>query len=339
VARHRHRRRHRGHGGDPLLRQAQLETQVRYGPEVSALQELLHQARQDLRQGIAAESGAAEGIKAAANAARPEITRIYGQAGQTQQQANQDVSHDLSTLSSAADPYRAVTSREAAGAKRRLSEAFAGAATELEQRKIGAEQGRAYAVRNHLAQYHQDVGQIHRRRQQLAGEAGAFAQSDYQSLVGAQQKLGMEQARLNATLRGQDITIRGQNLTARDRRTKNRIAKQRLQRSGPGGKPRFTTVQLTRARSQWHKGVTYANILKSKGFLGKHPNESVAGLTRKGIDEPIARGVVQTLLYGGVRPHHRRFLEHNYGLRPKIASRFRRGNVFGHSFPVNLFGN
>jgi hypothetical protein len=147
----------------------------------------------------------------------------------------------------------------------------------------------------------------------------------------------MEQARLNATLRGQDITIRGQNLTARDRRTKNRIAKQRLQRSGPGGKPRFTTVQLTRARSQWHKGVTYANILKSKGFLGKHPNESVAGLTRKGIDEPIARGVVQTLLYGGVRPHHRRFLEHNYGLRPKIASRFRRGNVFGHSFPVNLF--
>jgi len=74
MAKRRHRR------ADPLLRQAERETQVRYAPEKSALRELLYEAKQDLRTGLAAEQGAADGIRAAVKAAEPEIRRVYGAA-------------------------------------------------------------------------------------------------------------------------------------------------------------------------------------------------------------------------------------------------------------------
>lgn len=331
------KRRHRG-GGDSLLRQARLETQVRYGPEKRALAELLHEARSDLRTGLAAEAGAADGIKAAVTAAQPELTKHYAAAHGDLRQADAQLKGDLSTLSASADPYRAVAAREAAAARGRLDDALARAQGELVQRKVGAEQGRAYGARNQLAQYQQSAEKIHRQKTALAAEEGTFTHATLGDLRKAKAEADFKERQFQETQRSNladeaaanarlDLTQRGQDLSHQDRQ-----AAARRRAAGKTGKAKFTTVQLRDARAQFRKGLLLTNQGKPKRSEG---NDFVSYLTGKGIPEPIARAAVQTHLFGGVRAETQRLVFSNYGIKPKVMRRKRSGPPAARkAFPV-----
>src|ERR1700741_2688100 len=149
----------------PLLRRARLEAKLRYGPEIRALEELAAESKGTLRAGVAAEQGAAEGIRAALRAEKPRLAgsddKALGAAGA----ATQDVAQAVAGLGASADPFRAVIARERGGASQRLSEARTDAMRELSSRAVDAEAGRAYAITNLRGQHAQDMRKIGRQRQ------------------------------------------------------------------------------------------------------------------------------------------------------------------------------
>lgn len=208
------RRRGRPRRRSATQRQVDLEAGVRFGPQKRALRDLLEEAYEALRTTAATEEGAARGIRAAVNAAKPQVTKIYGNAFSTQDQANADVNRDLSMLSAAADPFRAVSAREAGGAKRRLAESLAGASKELVDREVQAEQGRAYAITNATQRFRGDVKNIARQQSGLAKDIGAFKSATYGSLKEAQAEAEREAAKER-----RDYELRVAELGLSERRT------------------------------------------------------------------------------------------------------------------------
>lgn len=302
--------------GNRYTRQARLEAKVRFGPEASALRELLREAGSDLQTSLAAEQGAAAGIKAASRAARPEIRRSYEQAGRSHTEADQDVGKALAGLSAQADPYRAVSARESAGAKRRLAESMAGAEKELSDRTVQAEHGRQFGVRQAISRYSEDVRKVRGRQTALAGESGAFKLATIKDLQDADAKANQAEREFQLSLQkaedanrnaaaGREVTMRGQDL-----------ANERAKAKAKGGKKKFTTVQLRDARDKYRRAFVLAERAKVKE---KDGNDFVAFLLdKKGIPEAIARAAVQTSIFGGARPGTRRQVERNYGLKPKV---------------------
>lgn len=336
VAKRRRARRGPVRSGDPLLRQAQLETHVRYDPEKQALAELLHEARSDLRTGLAQEAGAADGIKAAVSAAEPEIRRVYASAHGDLREADAQLRGDLSTLSASADPYRAVAAREAAQARGRLDTAFAAAHTELQDRKVGAEAGRAYAVRNQIAQYQGTAQKIGGQRKALAGQSGTFTVATLNDLRAAageadfkerqlQQAGDLGRARVGVQRRGQDLTRRGQDLGHQDRQAANQIARQRAARGG--GKSGFRAGALTKHQkivSDIQDAASVAARLKKNGS-GSDAIVELMSLPRS-KDNP----------YGGFGPYTTRAavsLTFNGYIKPHLVSGLRSRGLLVHRTP------
>lgn len=312
------RRRHRGHGGgNRLLRQASLEAAIKYGPEARALAELMSEAKTDLKTGVKAEAGAAEGIKAIAREAMPQLQRVYTDAGHSHDQAQQDVQSALAGLGGASDTLKGVSARESGNAKQRLTEAAARAQEELVGRQVDAEQGRSYAVKNLQSKYQSDTGKIRNQQVALAGDVGNYTSATYSQLQSDQAKADTEQAKLNESVRSHQA----QEQLRADSNAISRGQLHRQQRKDKADankpkKPKWTAKDVRAAREKWRKAWT---LTTSAGPKRSEGNAFVTFLTsKKGIPEPIARGVVQTHLFGGVRPPQRRKLQRSYGLKPKV---------------------
>ncbi len=331
---------------NPLLQQATDEATTVFGPQRFALDELLRGYRSDVKQGIQAEEGAARGIIAATKAASPVVKRVYDRAGEATGVVDRDLAGHLAPLSQSADPYRAVAARESAGTRRRMEESEAGALSELQQRKVGAQQGRGHAVGNLIGEYRDNASKVRRSRVDLARQQAAHIGATFGDLKEARSKARMEERdfqlelskfaqstenanrddrraarddrrqartdrqRIALQRRGQDVTIRGQDLS--DARSRGGVR-------GSGGS-RFTPTQQRAARNEWVKAMLYARKLKKSGKLRPGTGEGVIQTfaVARGIDERIARGAVQRVLYGGVRRPQRRILRRDYGLAPPL---------------------
>lgn len=350
LARHPHR-------GDPFVRQARLEAKVRYGPEEAALKELLHEAKQTLKFNVSSERGVAEGIRAALREAKPALTKVYSDAGRSMEQANADVERDLAKLSSAADPQKAASAREIAGARRRLLEATTQAQQELQARSVGAAQGAAYAIRGHQAEFQQDVAKIHRSKLALKGQKGAFILSTSEDLRSAAQKASQEERKFRETVRSHKAGERAamkrirqgsrkikqserhfrlqQRQKDQDQALARRKERRMARQGGRGKKGGPTGSETRRARAQWRKAITLTRQGRPKRREG---NAWVAFLAGKDIPEPIARGATQTYLFGGVRRGTRHYLWRNYRLKPRTmgSARRRSGRRFRRAFKRNF---
>lgn len=304
-----------------LLQRAADETQLRFGPEIRGLRQLLREAKVDLRVNLRAERGAAAGIQAAARAAMPDVRRIYTSAGHQAQQADADVAAALAGLGHGADSTRAVAATESAAAKTRLAEAFGHTESDLARRQVEAAAGSAYGQRAARAQYGQQVAKVRGQQQDLAQEAGLFASTTYQGLQDANAKLSLDKQRVKISLgnlrerQAHDRTLEGQGQQRIDI-SRQRAADKAAARKKNGG---FTTIQLRDARAMWDKAKTYATELKKKGVLNEQSATQVAlAIEKRGVKLPLAKAAVAVVLHGGVKPETRRRIHQSYGLKPKV---------------------
>jgi hypothetical protein len=159
-----------------LIRQAQNEATLRFGPQRFALKELIAQALQARDMALHAAAGAERGIQASIAAARGETARTYAQAAQTTTGTRGLVDQTLANLGAGATPFAAAIARERGGATDRLTEGKANTLQELTQRRLEASSGRAFATQHATDQFNQDLGKVQRGYQEVASEQGAFVQ-------------------------------------------------------------------------------------------------------------------------------------------------------------------
>ena len=98
-----------------------MSGEVRYGPQEAQLRQLARTAGVDLESDITAANAAADSAKLYAKAAAPKVQKIYKDALGSADFARDDVTRAFGALGAAADPYRAVTSRELGGWRNRIS--------------------------------------------------------------------------------------------------------------------------------------------------------------------------------------------------------------------------
>jgi hypothetical protein len=159
-----------------LIRQAQNEATLRFGPQRFALKELIAQALQARDMALHAAAGAERGIQASIAAARGETAHTYAQAAQTTTGTRGLVDQTLANLGAGATPFAAAIARERGGATDRLTEGQANTLQELTQRRLEASSGRAFATQHATDQFNQDLGKVQRGYQEVASEQGAFVQ-------------------------------------------------------------------------------------------------------------------------------------------------------------------
>ena len=330
---------------NPLLQQATDEATTVFGPQKFALDELLRGYRSDVKRGVQADEGAARGIIAATKAASPIVKRVYDRAGEATGVVDRDLAGQLAPLSPAADPYRAVAARESAGTRRRMEESEAGALSELQQRRVGAQQGRGYAVGNLIGEYRQNAAKVRRSRVDLARQQAAHIGATFGDLKEARQKARMEerdfqlelskfaQATQNANRddrraaredrrqaraerqrialqrRGQNVTIRGQNLT--DRRAQSG--------GGSGGGSSLTPTQRRNYKRDYQKAV--ALLRTDPKWSPKRADAFVDALTANGTPRPISRAAVDRLVRGGTSPKVARRVRGQFGIRVPVSGR------------------
>ena len=174
------------------LQQARLETRVRYGPELRGLNELSADARDALNFDIDASRGAAAGILAAIDEATPRTRSIYDRA----QGSLDDIQGEVDQYGGLTGLYADAAVRERAAAESGVAEARAGALSDLLDRKVGAEEGRAYAVQNAISTYRDSQRKIGRQKQGLRGDMAAFTLGTFRDLTQSDRQLAMERRRL-----------------------------------------------------------------------------------------------------------------------------------------------
>jgi hypothetical protein len=152
--------------GRRFYQQAELEALLRYGPELRALEEIALQARKTFKGTKRSAKANARAITNAVDAAEPRVADIYQDAGQSLN-AYQDA---------AGGPVAAGTpaALEQAAAAQRLTESQALVQTELAQRRVGAQEGKQFAIQQARSQFADEIGQVLRQRRGVAKEAGAF---------------------------------------------------------------------------------------------------------------------------------------------------------------------
>jgi hypothetical protein len=137
-----------------------------------------------------------------------------------------------------------VAARERALSQGHVEQARAGALEDLQDRKVRAQEGRAFQVQNAISTYRQDQKKVGRQMGALAGDAAAFRLGAFQDLMRDEDQMAMERARIRISRQAErrqqrqtqaDITgidPRTGQLTAdeRNRQRDDALARQREQR-------------------------------------------------------------------------------------------------------------
>lgn len=158
---------------DPLAVQAKAATDLRYAPELSALNLLLAQAGQTYQQGKGQAQSAANSIVAATNQAAPGLADFLQRAGQRQ-------SSVLGQVGAGSQPRLA---SEAAIAAQNHGLDVQSAAAQLAREKVRAAEAGAYQAKRLYGDYSNQVSQIQQRGTDLSKEAGMYASQLYQGSV------------------------------------------------------------------------------------------------------------------------------------------------------------
>jgi hypothetical protein len=155
-------------------RQALMEALVRFNPERSGLVELLREAASNRTTTVRQARGTADMTVAEVNRARPELKKVYRDAGLAQARIAHTLDQNTASLGPVANSIQAGIALERAQGGRQLQESRADALTDLGSRKVRAREGAQFAVQNANTEYAGEAGKIGRRLIELAREQGAF---------------------------------------------------------------------------------------------------------------------------------------------------------------------
>lgn len=172
---------------DPFVSQANAESLVRYGPQISALTALMRQSEDTYNQTVAGAKSTAGLIQAAVDRAQPTVGAAYdrsiGQAGQAF-----GVAQPALNALPAGSPFTAVAGLEQAGLTGRLAESRASTLSELADRRVAAQEGSQYAQQAAGRTLASDRAKIGQQATDLAGQQGAFVADTIQQNIDASDK-------------------------------------------------------------------------------------------------------------------------------------------------------
>jgi hypothetical protein len=204
-----------------FINQAALEALVRFGPELSGLKELQREAIMEYATGIKQAHGAARGIVGTIDQARPNVRKIYDDAGVSASRHASMLSGDVAALPGVANSIKAGAQLEGTHALAALRDAQSAALTDLQSRRVAAKEGEAFAVNRAHSELVDSLAKVLGRKQDLRREQGAFTALTSRELRQAAQEradnLSIARGRIRATERGQNVTKRGQDVTHADR--------------------------------------------------------------------------------------------------------------------------
>lgn len=153
--------------------QVKAETSLRYSPQERALKSTLSDLRSQLTTDVSRAHAGAEGIKASAIAAKPQLTAAYGAGKDLAAQTQSDLAGKLAAVSPGL--LSGPAARDAEGTIRRLGEAQAQATADMTKRAADAKSGEALQVANLTAGYGRSAAKVRSQLQGVAADRGTYA--------------------------------------------------------------------------------------------------------------------------------------------------------------------
>jgi hypothetical protein len=154
-----------------FAQQAALEALLRFGPEISGMNQIQADAEMQYGQDVRAARGTGRAIRSAVAEARPDVRRIFSGADRTIADANA-VTGALPEGVPAS--IAAAIAQEQSGLKSRMAESRATALTDLADRGVAATEGQAFAVQQARTDLGKTLQQLYNRRLDVGRESGAF---------------------------------------------------------------------------------------------------------------------------------------------------------------------
>ena len=308
---------------DRYTQDALLEANVRFGPQESALAELLAGERSNRITSIKGAEGAAKAATAVAQASREPLRKSYHQAGLTRQEANADADRALAGLGTAADVFRGAVARERANAKTRIAEAQASALRGVDERlgqiALGAQSARTQAD----ARYAGARSQIGRSFVDLARQRGDFTALSVARQREAQRARNAEFKKIAAQIESQTSLQEDEQSFTAGEKQKDRDLKRELD-AGKSKKPKVGREKRIENKAQFDKAFAIAKRLRKAGGRAKAPEATIIDflVTQKDIDSRLARAATRTVIGGGVGPKEFKTIYRVYGIRvPRFKAR------------------
>jgi hypothetical protein len=247
------------------IRLAQSRAKVRFGPEHSTIKAAAGQALSDYASDLTSADAAAKSAIHFAKKAKKPVAAVFNQARTEADNARSDVEAAFGRLGGAADPFRAATAREQAGAHERVALAGANALHELTQRQLEAKAGGQYAKTAAKQTYNKTVSDLAGRLTDLGDREGAFITSEAGSL--RESRAGRQ-----ATTRNAKLKIRADKEAADTDYTRD-VAKIKLSDSlknaGSKGLPKgvkpASSEKLDSFESNFAKALRYAKQYAASG--------------------------------------------------------------------------
>jgi hypothetical protein len=247
------------------IKLAQSRAKVRFGPEHSTIKAAIGQAQGTLASDLIAADAASKSAIHFAKKAKKPVAAVFNAARSEADAARSDVEAAFGKLGGAADPFRAATAREQAGAHERVALAGANALHELTQRQLEAKAGGQYAKTAAQQDYRKTISDLAGRLSDLGDREGAFITSEAGSLRESR-------AGRSATLRG--IRLRGKQdrqQAAAKLESDKELAKYKadLKGSGPGtrglgGNKPASRSEMRMFKSDFAKALSYAKQYGSR---------------------------------------------------------------------------
>lgn len=263
------------------LRTAKLLSRLRFGPELGALAQLFADARSQRDLSINNAKGGAASLMATLEQTRPDVENIYSRAGADRSAGFGEASAATAGLPSGGvvDAIKAGMAREAAGAGARATEARTRDLTEIDKRKGAAQQGAIYDTSQAQKRYGSDAAKLADRLRGIAGEQGAFVETQLTDLTDKQrdraiQRFSAQTSRMSAKTSAQSAEESARHnraqegtsgKTAEETARHNR-AMERKARKGKGGSGGLTHLQRGTAWDEIKQAASWARKLKGDGW-------------------------------------------------------------------------
>jgi hypothetical protein len=268
-------------------RQAQDEALVKFGPEGSALAEIMRQAGEDYSTGVQVAKGTAAGLQASAKAAIPQVNKVYTRASAAHTANTADLLGALNALGPAGARFAGAAQREATGRADRISESQAGAETELRQRGVDAAAGltaQTGALAAALAGTREKVAS---RLQSMGQEQGAFQSAAVRDILEADRKTRVQ-------LRGQTLahTDRAASQAEKTRHDKQTEKTAAQKAAGKGkAKKSLTPDQQQKRIDAIGRAQSWIPKLEKMGFASPQIRQALqAGTYSVRVKETLASG-------------------------------------------------
>ena len=278
---------------DKTAHRALYEAELRYGPQASALTQLLGQLGGERDADLTGSKEGSRMISESANQAIPELQKLY--APRPQSGVESMLAADIAKLGDQGTPYKLAFNVGTSGADARRAESGSEAIKGMVGRREGAITGGVMERRGIRSRYASDAGKVRQQLQDVVGQSGLYAQTRYGQLEDDARKLNLETRKQRADERDKRADNRradeALDETRRHNTASEQAADERARNKGKGSKPKWATpAQQSDAARQIARALREAKALggRDRAALGDilvtgAPSQKKNGQTVPGI--------------------------------------------------------